>query len=329
MVISQSTYDNGRLYELSFFSLENSTSPKCAEILVYNCVQFVKESYLERMRNLSPFIKDKQIYIDSTYELFSEKIVSFLDAAFENLKNFHYFFIPSKMQENCLSLKNCIDKGLQIYPAQYFADYPDKYIPIISNDFDKVEKKKFLFYTGKVSKERTLLVSLLSYFDLIKYGYVSYFGNKNIDSNFDTQKEEDVFFLNLTKKQKKIIQEGFEKLTLPLTVDVKKFNKDIAHAREYNADYYNAVDFCVISETDHYKGMFITEKTVKCIQQNKKFIAFAGHNYINDLKLYYREKHKQDISHLTDWCDTSYDKCKDTFDRAKKIVEIIKEEIEK
>ena len=215
MVISHSTYDNGRLYELSFFSLENSTSPKCAEILVYNCVQFVKESYLERMRNLSPFIKDKQIYIDSTYELFSEKIVSFLDAAFENLKNFHYFFIPSKMQENCLSLKNCIDKGLQIYPAQYFADYPDKYIPIISNDFDKVEKKKFLFYTGKVSKERTLLVSLLSYFDLIKYGYVSYFGNKNIDSNFDTQKEEDVFFLNLTKKQKKIIQEGFEKLTLP------------------------------------------------------------------------------------------------------------------
>ena len=96
MVISQSTYNNGRLHELSFFNLENSTSPKYAEILVYNCVQFVKESYLERMRNLSPFIKDKQIYIDSTYELFSEKIVSFLDAAFENLKNFHYFFIPSK-----------------------------------------------------------------------------------------------------------------------------------------------------------------------------------------------------------------------------------------
>ena len=104
------------------------------------------------------------------------------------------------------------------------------------------------------------------------------------------------------------------------------FGKETAHAKNFNGDYYKAVDFCIISESDHENGFFITEKTVKCINLNKKFIAFAAPNYIENLKAYYKDKLNTDISHLTDWCNTSYSKEQNTFKRAEKIIQIVKEE---
>jgi len=324
MLVVENAYDNGNKHELSFMQMKPSASKYNADVLIYDAYQFLTDGYIKRQSVITNFL-NKKIYIDGTYELMSEPVLNFLNEAFKSLKNFYYFFIPSNQTETSDILKKCLQKGLVIQSSQYFADYPSRYRPIYNKE---IEKRKFLFYTGKPSKERTLLVSLLSYYNLLDNGYVSYFGENYVDNNFDNQKSNDIFEsrVPLLLDEKNKVKKGLDKLEIPLTLDVNVFGKETAHAKNFNGDYYKAVDFCIISESDHENGFFITEKTVKCINLNKKFIAFSAPNYIENLKAYYKDKLNTDISHLTDWCNTSYSKEQNTFKRAEKIIQIVKEE---
>ena len=58
----------------------------------------------------------------------------------------------------------------------------------------------------------------------------------------------------------------------------------------------------------------------------QKIYGNTSRNYIENLKAYYKDKLNTDISHLTDWCNTSYSKEQNTFKRAEKIIQIVKEE---
>jgi len=85
----------------------------------------------------------------------------------------------------------------------------------------------------------------------------------------------------------------------------------------------------IVVESDIREGMiFITEKTMKCVQQNKKFILFASSGSLSFIKNKVKLYLNKDITHLTDWCDTSYDNIKDKWERLDKIVNIVKDNIE-
>ena len=72
---------------------------------------------------------------------------------------------------------------------------------------------------------------------------------------------------------------------------------------------------------------FITEKTTKCVQQDKKFILLSSKGMLSKTKNEYQKYHGIDISHLTDWCDTSYDEIDNVWYRIDKIVKIMKNEL--
>ena len=56
-------------------------------------------------------------------------------------------------------------------------------------------------------------------------------------------------------------------------MDVTLFNHKTSHTREYDSTYYDLVDVVLIMESDVTNDRsFITEKTTKCVQQDKKFI---------------------------------------------------------
>jgi len=154
-------------------------------------------------------------------------------------------------------------------------------------------------------------VSYLSYYDLIKDGYISYFGESHVDKNFDIHSINDVFNLSLTPEQQEKIQIGLSKIKLPLILDEQFLTKDVSHSFFYPGYYYNLVDFVLVCETNQYPRddiFFVTEKTTKAIDLNKRILVQGTKNFINNLKSYYFTHMNKDISHLTDWCDISYDK---------------------
>ena len=62
---------------------------------------------------------------------------------------------------------------------------------------------------------------------------------------------------------------------------------------------------------------------------NKKFIPLASKGFLRNLKRYYMTEFNKDISHLTDWCDTSFDDITDLEKRTKMVVNIVAHEISK
>jgi hypothetical protein len=123
-----------------------------------------------------------------------------------------------------------------------------------------------------------------------------------------------------------------KKLKLPLVADTNQFNMQISHTKKFNAELYNAVDFVIVPETTGctmQDNFFPTEKTVKCILMNKKFIPLASKGFLRNLKRYYMTEFNKDISHLTDWCDTSFDDITDLEKRTKMVVNIVAHEISK
>lgn len=267
---------------------------------------------------------NKKIYIDSTYELFEESILRKLlnSVPINSIKNLFYFYIPRSLEHNSLK-KHFKKNGMNFFPRQYFIDNLEKYKPVNGKE---LEKKVFLCMNGKPNAARSLLVSLLSKNNLLNYGHVSFFSNEYVDKNFSLAKKEDGNF-RFSKDTLSIIDKEISLLKLPLAIDCNVFTFKISHETNFNAEPYHAVDFVIVSETYGSaidEEFFVTEKTAKCIILNKKFIPVASQNFLKNLKDYCKNNLNKDISHLTDWCDTSYDDISNLEDRIKKIIEIVK-----
>ena len=134
--------------------------------------------------------------------------------------------------------------------------------------------------------------------------------------------------MGITESQKMKIKDGLSKLPKKLVLDVNNLTHGISHTRFYNGDYYKVVDFVIVVESDVSEGLhFITEKTMKCIQQDKKFILLASKGSLANLKHEVKEHLNLDITHLTDWCDISYDEIGNIWERLDKIINITKDKI--
>lgn len=302
---------------LSFIQVSNLVSDKEAKIVLFDQLEFnfspveVIQAYLDL---------DKELYIDSTYELMESTTV-FKICELKNIDKITYFYNPRTSTDLNQTIELLKIKGLTCVPRQYFADYMNVYEPVYE---DKLVNKTFLCLNGKLTAERIFLVSLLSQYNLLQHGYVSLFDEKN--NLFECEPVEDIVNNStFSTGAKTSMLSEFNKLSLPLTVDTDIMSPEISHSRQFNRDIYDAVDFAIVPETtgNVTRGeFFITEKTIKCILTNTKFIAVACLFYIKQLKEYFYTNFNKDISHLTDWCDTSYDEIENTEERIKKVVEI-------
>lgn len=217
------------------------------------------------------------------------------------------------------------ERNVELVKLPYFLKYMDYYTPIRTNEI--TEKRKFLYMVGKNKPERVCLLGLLSYHGLLDNAYYSFFSD-SIDENFDYNRIEHYYEgSNSPGLQKECVAYGLGKINAPVILDTDVFDHGVSHAREYNADYYDAVDFVVVPETDLRNNfMFITEKVCKCIQLDKKFILLGSKGLLRFTKQQAKIHLDKDISHLTDWCDTSYDNVDNMWDRIDRIVEIIQDE---
>jgi hypothetical protein len=266
------------------------------------------------------------IYIDSTYELIEACVLDKIQKL-KSLKQVYYFYHPRNVNRVDNLLYICKSKGLNCFPSQYFIDHGTKYQPDLSGE--KLTKKHFLCLTGKITPYRTFLIALLSKFNLLDYGYVSFFHNA-VDKNFDNGITDNYLNSNLSSYAKNIIKEELNKIKLPLIVDEPNLSRSLSHKKTFNAVPYQAVNFVIVPETNGsltYNEFFVTEKTIKCVLTNKKFIPVASQHFLKNLKEYYKLL-DTDISNLVDWYDNSFDILPSTEERIERIVEIVKNTIE-
>jgi hypothetical protein len=324
IILKNKVFAVGHWQELSFFQLNTLTAINEAEIILFDFTSFNSASikYLQGLIFLG-----KEIYIDSTYELIEESVLLKIQRL-RNIQQISYFYNPRSNGNLTKRVNSLISKGLKCFPAQYFIDYPERYIPVVNGI---MPAKDFLCLTGKITAERTYLVSLLSKFDLLDSGYVSFFNTESVDQEFDSSSIYDSYRSNLSEPAKQIIKDEMSKIKLPLTVDQPLLTKYLSHSKLFNASLYAAVDFVIVPETGGsltHNEFFVTEKTIKCILTNKKFIPVGSQYFLKNLKEYYLTQHNRDISALVNWYDDSFDSIQTTEKRIEQIVNIVKNTVE-
>ena len=315
---------------LSFLQLTNITSFQDAEAVL---ISFNTFSSMEDKEIYNYINSKKIIYIDGSYEVLSTIVLEKLNKVPLNqrLNSVCYFCNPTNNTYDQTLLLKLRQRGLICDPDQFFINYANIYQPDINAA--TMPKQRYLCLTGKLNPSRTFLIALLSKYNLLQYGHVSYFGEDYIDKDFDPRKIDDYKTENfLSPSAKNVIEDEMKKLKLPLVADTNQFNMEISHTKKFNAELYSAVDFVIVPETTGCTldgNFFPTEKTVKCINLNKKFIPIASVGYLKKLKAYYKDNFDKDISHLTDWCDTSFDNITDLEKRIMMVVKTVAHEISK
>lgn len=306
---------------LGFFKLNNLSSETDAEVIIIDTYHFINiynddiQYYLD---------SNKCVYIDSTYEMMEQSILEKI-SVLDNIHNIHYFYNPRKNEDKNQLLIMLKERGLNCVSRQHFIDNASAYVPHYENN---LPSKRYACLTGKLNISRIFLVSLLSKYNLLDHGHVSFFNTDSIDKNF-TQSDDIMTMVNKSSfnaKNKYVMHQEVSKIRLPLVVDSNVLDSKLSHERMFNASIYDSVDFVIVPETggNVLQGeFFVTEKTIKCILMNKKFVAIASRFFIKKLKEYYMNNFSKDISHLTDWCDTSYDEIESLEERIEKVVEIV------
>ena len=330
MIITKPTYVyRGISPETSTMRVKHQVlnTNECEIILVTN-YDVVSEGFYETFKELVNLSinEGKEIYYDSTTELLSQEFLEKVKS-YKNLSTLK-IFTNGVIDESKINSKVVKLRGATIIVEPFFVKYYDYYQPIKDVDIIRSKvKKSFLLLGGKSKTFRTALTALLYFEGLDDYGYISYFGFNPLGT-FTNETKDMYFMTDSPNEQKRRVQIGLEKMGSNKVLDVTSFNHKISHTREYDATYYDMVDFVIIMESDVTNDRsFITEKTTKCVQQNKKFILLSSKGMLDRTKKEYLNYHNKDISHLTDWCDTLYDNIEDVWLRIDKIVKIIKNEI--
>ena len=215
--------------------------------------------------------------------------------------------------------------SVSIIEEPFFLKYNHYYTPKRSKK--EIKKKKFLYMVGKAKFPRVCLLGLLSYYNLLDDAHYSYFGDGEL--NMSNEININYFETEASEIQKKRVRVGLNEIKIPTILDVAKFDYNVSHSREFNADFYDAVDFVIVPEShiNIYASkdapLFITEKIGKCIRLDKKFILLGECGLLKYTKEQAKIHLGKDISHLTDWCDTSYDDIPDLWERIDKIIKIV------
>lgn len=291
-----------------------------SDAVAFSTYQFNTTLLIDKWVKLFKKCGDKRIILDFSCELFSKELYDRLLIE-ENLSNIEIYI--SGIPDDIESLDPLINKGAQIIHIPFFLKYLNYYLPLKSGK--KLDDRIFLLLVGKLKVERIALVGLLSYYELLSDGYVSFIRGKN---NFSPEGMLDYFKTDSPEDQKNNVRIGLEKIKSDLVLDSRKLTHKISHTRKYNSDYYDHVDFVIVCESDANRNVnFITEKTGKCIQQNKKFILLGSKGLLSYIRQQAKLHLNKDISPLIDWCDTSYDEIDNTWERVDKIVEIVRNEI--
>jgi hypothetical protein len=321
---------NNKIYKLPNTSLGNNSFLKIqnwvksieeCDIILISCYDIF---YVSKHKRILECIerKDKKIIIDSSAELTSTGLYDLLDKTDVNLSHITVYsngYDSSHDPQRLLKMKT---RGLNIQIIPFFLKYMDYYKPFYT---DEKEKKRFLFMVGKPKPPRVALLGLISYYDLLEYGYVSFFTD-NEKHRFYTENPEDYWNTDAPDSQKHLVKLGFEKLPKKLILDTPIFSHKIAHDRKYCGDYFKAVDFVIVVESDIKDGiLFITEKISKVIQHNKPFVLLGSKGLLKYTKKQTLKHLGIDISPLTDWCDTSYDDVDDVWQRVEMITKIVQQ----
>ena len=266
----------------------------------------------------------REIIIDCSAELINTDTIDILVELAERYK-ITLYFNDCRDHNDLEKLKKSKISTVQKF---FFVEYFYYYIPNWRNsetlELD-CESPSFLLLTGKPKFERAVFLYKLFKKNLQSYGKISYFGIKNsnefvANSSFQLDPKEHSFYSKFYHK----VKEFNSSFADDLTVDVDEFDHSISHTRRFNADFYSAVDFVVIFETDLYTNTFFpTEKPMKAIMLNKKFIYLGVKGSLAHLKKLMLELHGRDISDLTDWIDTKYDGIEDLEEKLDCVIELM------
>jgi len=321
----------GHQDDMSTFRFSNIVrTPEEADVLcvsMYRFNPFMKNEVINFLKTYTRrLIRKRKIYIDGTVEIMPDILVDCL-LEIENLSNITLFTAERNPEWRKKDLFELINRGLKINYDCYFLKYKEYYTPITKNL--EIQPKKFLYMVGKNKFERLVLLGLLAYENLIdKYAHISFFGNHIENIKFSAGVEVNDIFTNplLCNKTKYKVKTGLRRIDPIFKLDTKIFDREVSHNRQYNRDYYDAVDFVVVGESNFaYDDVYFpTEKVAKPIQLNKKMIVLGTKNFVSNTIKYY-EKRGEDVSDLFNWCDTKYDKEDNNIKRIEKIVETIKE----
>ena len=328
MVINELVYIHGFDHqpELSFLKFPNQTKiMEHCETVVVSPYGFDIDLY---RKELMDFINDgRKLIIDASTEIIGKLTIDFVLSLEDSSLITVYANTYELEFEN--DIKSIRKKSGNIVFLPFFIKYMDQYNPIYSDN--NITHKDYLFLSGKSKPLRSSMVGLLSHHNLIDDGHVSFFGDGVTDNSGNFFYDKTLDYQNevgISESQKIMISDGLSKLPKKLVLDVNDLTHGISHTRFYNGDYYRVVDFVIVVESDVSEGLhFITEKTMKCIQHDKKFILLASKGSLTNLKHDVKEHLNLDITHLTDWCDTSYDEISNIGDRLVKIISIVKDKI--
>lgn len=301
--------------ELSLLKIKNIETDHLAADVIF--IDFKPFANISDHSITSILKRGQTLVIDSSYELVEQKILDQI-AKFRDFKDQIYYFANPRDQGQVATLVNEMQQdGFSIILKQFFIDNADSYVPILNEN--SYTHKKYLCLTGKPTPTRTYAICLQSQYKMLDKGYVSFFTERHIDRKFDPGKIDTYkTFDRFDNASKNMIQRELKIIGKSLIVDKKIFDKKLSHSKTYNGDLYNAVDFVIVPETGgsiEQDNFFVTEKTIKCINLDKKFIVLGSKHFVKNLKDYYLKEHNKDISHLTDWCPTHYDNISSLQDR--------------
>ena len=276
-------------------------------------------SYCKTLVDYQIKYPEKKILLDCTTEVFPSGLFGYLvDMNMYNIDIYTNSLLPYLYNSD----------RIKVTVLPFFLINSHKYTPLLTEK--RISKRKYLLLTGKPKIERTALVASLYNKDLLKKGYVSYFGIQPKEWVQNSLVPRDKNYKVLKDELYKYVQKMYSEIESDLTLDILTFDYEVAHTRTYNADYYKQVDFVIVCETDiEYNDYFFTEKVAKAVQLNKKFLLLYRQGSLAKVKELYKKYCNIDISHLTDWVDTSYDECATPWERIEKIVSIVEEEVKK
>lgn len=214
------------------------------------------------------------------------------------------------MHYNNFCLENNIsseDKISTIYSGFCFSNFISDYdLKFYQYNRTKPKSKIYLFLNRVDRVHRLMMVSMLSYYDLLRHGYVSLGSNPNVN--------------NLVLDTDIRLREGFEKIKhkFPLVLDTHDFENNILVGMStLPMEYYQDTYFSLVSSTHalstQEKSTATNEKELKPILAKQPFIIWGRPYALESMR---------DMGFMTfsKWFDESYDTETDDIKRMEKIV---------
>ena len=259
----------------------------CAYLVINNSWESHTRCFFEKTHQLlknTQLPAHKVIYVCNAYKL-----------------NEHY--------ESFANEQNIKDKILTIYSPHLFNTFNKLEFPLYDYDRTKPKIKTYLCLNRMPREHRIMMVSLLSYYDLLQYGYVSLGTTPNVRC------------CELDRDER--LRIGFEKIKhkFPLTVDTNDFITNHVGYTSFPIEFCQQTYFSLIIGTwaleEQERSVSINEKEIKSILAKHPFITFARPYTLEYIK---------DMGFLTfsKWFDESYDQEVNDIKRMEKIAMEVK-----